>query len=69
MTNRNSQPSSLLLTESPLYVTGNGFTKTKFFIIAYDVLNEHTPSKPTETLGSDPCGQNARPPYKNARPL
>ena len=41
-------------------VTSNGFTKTKFFTIDYDVLNEHTSPKPSEILGADPCGQNDR---------
>ena len=38
-------------------VTTNGFKKTKFFTIDYDALDEHTSSKPAETLGADPCGQ------------
>ena len=41
-------------------VTSNGFTKTKFFTIDYEVLNEHTSSKPAEKLGAVPCGQNDR---------
>jgi len=39
-------------------VTSNGFKKTKFYTIDYDVLNEQTSSNPTETLGAYPCGQN-----------
>lgn len=39
-------------------VTTNGFTKTKFFTIDYDILNEQTSCKPAETLGADPCGQS-----------
>ena len=39
-------------------VTTNGFKKTKFFTIDYDVLNGHVSSKPAETLGAAPSGQS-----------
>ena len=39
-------------------MTSNGFKKTKFYTIDYDVLNEQTSSNPAETLGAYPCGQN-----------